>query len=831
MFTWKLAVASLIFVAAGIGIGIGIGAGIWKDSSSGEKQSNASGKDEAASSQITTSCIPLTDTIVPIVDRMMGPSYLVPLQDASTCFTSISLPSEFGESTLKSYDDIFSTGYGYYYYNNDVLKSSPISNPFDWNIYNGSSGGQVDYHKEFTRLSNEDITGMLPYQINDVLLQGRDAHTSTLQYPGIISLYDEHFEEKGQWPGRLTMDMTSNGTLQVINVNETSNKTVVSINGEDPVQFLRDITSNTGLGSMTQFKSAGVRLNIFLNGFASKATSDGVVWESYLGGTGDFRKLPAGMLISYDDGSTDEWTFRIILPLEFVDVPGSEIAQKISQNSAPEYNAFKDLQQSLEELDKSLPGNKSTTATRSLKAEKSPENPLGFEIYQEENSTVPYYSGYTIFEDMMVWKLPTFASPSVKPNKQIEFWNDMVEEANRNNITKLLIDISDNDGGNVDAAWKDLLLLYQGADINDVIQKFNVRISDPMMALWLAWDRSQDIWSDLLDGGNPAGSLSEQDSRLFDAVDESLLLDKFAASVGKTRYNAFWFNLDAQTRERLRDTVRTMLKTDFLQDDVLKLMTNFKNLTTPPKFCEYNPVDCFEEQKLWVMKQDQGGTIVNTTIPLLAGQFIDSDDLVLAKPGLVNTSQAAPSPFKSYYLLSNSQVVGSSANLFESGLRHLSFLYGNGTYPNVTTFSMGCFGVAEECEMSQFQGSIDDGGSLLRRMYSNLIPLKALSSILDILPESVLSDAGITAADVQEYDALVRNYAALLPSPPAIGDLPRFSTAAVFSPEIESPSIPQEFFERPADIHLPIWPAPNGMSMSKQTNLAQAYQSVRESVQ
>jgi hypothetical protein len=140
---------------------------------------------------------------------------------------------------------------------------------------------------------------------------------------------------------------------------------------------------------------------------------------------------------------------------------------------------------------------------------------------------------------------------------------------------------------------------------------------------------------------------------------------------------------------------------------------------------------------------------------------------------------------------------------------------------------MGCYGASDECEMSQFQGSIDDGKGLLARMNDALIPLFALSKILDILAPDLLEEAGITDADVKEYSDRVSRYASLIPKPPALGQgFPRFATSAILPPEIDGVTVPQEFFVRPADEYLPIWPEPQGMSLQKQTNLAQVYDEV-----
>lgn len=77
---------------------------------------------------------------------------------------------------------------------------------------------------------------------------------------------------------------------------------------------------------------------------------------------------------------------------------------------------------------------------------------------------------------------------------------------------------------------------------------------------------------------------------------------------------------------------------------------------------------------------------------------------------------------------------------------------------------MGCFGPSE-CEMSQFQGIIDDGASMASRLYSAVMPLDGLRDLLYLIPPEYLERFGLSEDDVVEFDALVDAYADLLPEP------------------------------------------------------------------
>lgn len=261
--------------------------------------------------------------------------------------------------------------------------------------------------------------------------------------------------------------------------------------------------------------------------------------------------------------------------------------------------------------------------------------------------------------------------------------------------------------------------------------------------------------------------------------------------------------------------------------DIIDIMSTLASTVSPPRFCQYNSGYCdFNEGLLFTETINAGGVSELWTVPLYMGQFTSVENMQQAKPDVVNIADnAAASPFDRIIILSNSAGVGSAANMLESGLRHLSDVgeskgLSGTSWPAVTGVSMGCFDAAN-CEMTQFQGTIDDGATAVSRLYQAALPLDALRDLLHLIPAQLLQTFGLTPADVDEYGALVDAFGDLLP-PPSMSGLPYYANAAIY-PLGNTDTVPQEFYNRPGDVWLPIWPTPGGLSLNNPVDLQMVY--------
>jgi len=180
-------------------------------------------------------------------------------------------------------------------------------------------------------------------------------------------------------------------------------------------------------------------------------------------------------------------------------------------------------------------------------------------------------------------------------------------------------------------------------------------------------------------------------------------------------------------------------------------------------------------------------------------------------------------------VISNSQLVGSAANIFESALRHISKKY-NESMPKTTAVSLGCLGEASQCDMTSFQGQVVKGNKFTGSLYAMYGVLSTLQQLLNLLPDSVVTELqGISKQGIRDYYQAVEKYLKQVPKPPSISsELPQFNSAPIYSLDIPRQTIPQEFFNRPPDGYLPIWPAPGSVTFDNQQSLPLIYEELQK---
>ena len=332
---------------------------------------------------------------------------LVPIVPAADCFEQVGIHKQVALREVASVDAILDIGYAYYNYNRDVLASGPIAPPptgTGWEIFyhTGPSGGEVDYREAFGSLQGaieEKGQGdlMLAYEIQDIQLRARDKHTKANMTPAPLAM----FVSQGGTPGRLSLRADQGGSIQVICIGASGTKVVRSINGEDPISFLKWLTANTGLGGSSQFKSEGVRLNNFLAAFTPESPQEELIWLA--ADPGDFRMLPPTLAMEFDDGSSNEWAFGLLVPTPLVGVPGEVLRKVFIDDILAESQviaAYNILREDFDEL------NEQRGARRMV------GDGLNFTEFSDPAGHV--YSAYAIYDHggdgkVMIWKLPSFA--------------------------------------------------------------------------------------------------------------------------------------------------------------------------------------------------------------------------------------------------------------------------------------------------------------------------------------------------------------------------------------------------------------------------------------
>jgi hypothetical protein len=346
-------------------------------------------------------CLPLSAAV-----ELSSTFHFVPIEVAADCFESVGFGLQVALQEVDSVADIFEVGYAYHSYNRDVLASDPITAPpngADWGIHTGPGGGQVDYSEAFQGLKDvitENGQGslMLAYEIQDIQLRARDAHTSPNETPAPLVMY----APDGNTPGRLSLRQDQDGIIRVIVIDASGSRVVKSINGEDPIAFLKELTSNTGLGQTAQFKSEGVRLNNFLAAFLPESPLQEFIWMS--SSPGDFRKLPPTLEMEYEDGSVNEWAFGLLVPSLYVGVPGDVLRKAFIDDVLAQSPVIAAYNRIIEDLGRNNQPTLAGKGARSLVDEG-----LNFTEFADTSGLV--YSAYAVYDHVddgkvMVWKLP-----------------------------------------------------------------------------------------------------------------------------------------------------------------------------------------------------------------------------------------------------------------------------------------------------------------------------------------------------------------------------------------------------------------------------------------
>ena len=787
--------------------------------------------------------------------------YLLPIKNVLNCLRKVRLDQDFAVTAVEAYRDVFAAGYGYYFYNSDVLDSDPLKNPYSWEIFNGSSGGQVNYEKEFNALIDEikkdgGADGTLSYRITDIIIQARDAHSDPVEWPlGNLNL----IQSSSDAPVWLNLRLKEGSSeVEVVGnvigptgsgVAET--KVVTTINGEDALSFLRDLTTNPALGISSQFRSPGVRMNVFLS--KQEPTASVPRWASIR--PGDISKLPSGLDIAYEDGSSTTWEFVIFVPIDLALLPTGELAEYFQTpaggNSGPLALYINMVE------GRPAPKQRTVTARENSVNIDVPrdyyiipgslgdkKNILGFNIFNDRTADPPAtFSGYTVVnEDTMVWKLPTFSNP-YSIDDVINFWNAMVMEAEKQEITKLIIDISNNGGGSIANAYAAVGLLYPDAPYDDVVHWYTTRISDVMVTLGdtfvnfeaiteaMGSKKNTDTIKSYLRGVG-INTFKEGVRSILEVLTNAAYL---AASTGSCKdfsaqglatcltnggNNENWINVNYTSMSDLLTTAQEVLdededSADDGNSDLIALMSTFLDrlgtAINRPTYCANIKETCK------TIKTKQGG------VEVLSSDYFKN--IAMSEDVLKQVRSASKgNPFKSYVLLSNAQLVGSAANIFESALRHISRKYSD-TMPKTTGVSIGCLGDASQCDMTSFQGQVAEGPKFAGSLYAMYGVLSALQQTINLLPDSVVSKLqGISKQDIREYNQATERYLAKLPKPPTISStIPQYNSLPIYSLDLPKETIPQEFYNRPPEGYLPIWPAPQSTTFADQSSLPEIY--------
>ncbi len=179
------------------------------------------------------------------------------IDDVIACLKKITIDTSIAKQAVAGYNDLFSAGYGYYNYNNDVLDSSPIQNPYNWTIFNGTSAGQVNFAEEFkalrAKIDQNGADGMLLYQIQDILSKAKDAHTSGIGNELNTMMLVSTGTGSDRWLSLVKEEDSGDVHVVGYDANDSNSPAyrLLYINGEDPLSFLKELIANPAMGSVS----------------------------------------------------------------------------------------------------------------------------------------------------------------------------------------------------------------------------------------------------------------------------------------------------------------------------------------------------------------------------------------------------------------------------------------------------------------------------------------------------------------------------------------------------------------------------------------------------
>lgn len=746
----------------------------------------------------------------------------ISIDDVIACLKKIKIESSLATEAVSGFNSIFSSGYGYYYYNNDVLESSPIYNPYNWTIFNGTSGGQVNYDQEFKalvkKINREGADGMLLYHIQDILSRSKDAHTSGIgNNVDAMSMVSRN-KGSDRW---LSMEQGDNGEVYVVGYDakddEPTGIRLVSINGEEPIGFLVKLLSNPAMGHVSKFKSPGTRMTNFLQ---NMMTDPGPLRYCCSFDLGDISTLPSSLNLEFEDGVQDEWIFMIRVPDDYLKMPVGELIDTYnspvsSDYGEPLYTTFQNMKNNVARKQVS-PKTVISEREYDITIGNPVQNPLSFTIFTERNpskddvgTAEPSYSAYTVVNDTMIWKLTTFSYPN-QMDDLINFWNDLVSVAKKESISTLVIDVSGNGGGKVTNVATCIQMLFPEAILDDVVASQTTRISDILLKIG---NDVQPIFEQFLDV--LVANVDRIESKL-DAFDFSAIKNTFDngyelslgvnPSSNRGPFQDNWVTIDWVEFQKLD---KLFFPGDGDESSPEDILTTLRNSARRPASC--TNTTCY------TISRNEGGVEGITVTDFFKSAAYQKKQYDFTK------KYATKTPFSKYILVSDGNA-GSATDRMVSTLRFLSEKYQS---PTVVTVGYGGSGQREGFAMTQFSGGVSGGQSVLSNMYALYTSYRVLGSILTQIQKAGLAkELRLSNQDISTYQASVRGVLDMLPQPPIFSKtLPQYVWAPVYNQMIPpDQTIPQEFWDIPPEKYIPFWARPGGSSLFDQSSLQEIYE-------
>lgn len=397
--------------------------------------------------------------------------------------------------------------------------------------------------------------------------------------------------------------------------------------------------------------------------------------------------------------------------------------------------------------------------------------------YEEDG---PLEAAFKVLEDVVIFKLDSFDAP---PELFIALWTEIVTVAKNEDVNHLLIDISNNGGGEVPAGLNLARLMYPEVNCEYFENAYDMVYNDPMRiwativnpmltAVEAKWKDhfSKDKWKALMKRRGDIISLAKGMCILDLDHSSEYNGDVERAVVDCSLYNAA---IDSTRNHHYLDNFIT---------EYLALMRKSNPWTVAIEAADV-PVQISERQ------HKRGGTVANFT-----GFLPHEPDY----PNYWKCSgmdvASFENPFLSYVLVGNGNS-GSTANTFQTTVENIwKHRYLSEAMRPLVTVSYG--GIANDTPLTSYAGGTVVGRTNVEAPYVGLAGLHLLSKLIGD------DDKEMSETTSEAIHALETSLPAVPYYLQQFSKLPAFEIYNHFNLDSAGEAIPQEFVNMPPDIYL-----------------------------
>lgn len=418
-------------------------------------------------------------------------------------------------------------------------------------------------------------------------------------------------------------------------------------------------------------------------------------------------------------------------------------------------------------------------------------NCSNFEQPYEEDG--PFAAAFKVVKDALIFKIDSFDAP---PELFVALWREIVLLAKKINIHRLLIDISDNGGGEVPAGLDLARLMYPEVKCEHFNNPYDTVYNDPMRA-WAEivepiLNSIEANWEDQIITEKQWKNLTtrrhKQTRRGILALAEAMCildLDHSSEHHGDDVEAFVAANCSLYMAAK-----KSMQKYPYWKDFMAEYLAamNKSNPWTVAIEIAGVPVHIGERQ------QTRGGTVANFT-----GFLPHEPDY----PNYWNCSEMRlldENPFLSYVLVGNGNS-GSTANTFQTTVENI-WKHRSLSEAKRPLVSVSYGGIAEDTPLTSFAGGTVVGRTNVEAPHVGLAGLHLLSKVLLCIDGDDKDESGIRERTLQAILALEMS----LPEVPyhlqKFPKLPAFEIYNCFNLNDNGEAMPQEFINMAPDVRL-----------------------------